>query len=114
MVGEMSSILRELEIVQDRLSELTAADQTERSTLMSRQEELRTRAARLAEDVDSQCSTKELLIHLASLRRRRDVLNRQRHARGPGAAAPGATNTQVDERIARIRRLLEDRGIRVH
>lgn len=110
MVGEMSSILRELEIVQDRLSSLAEDRQDEVHALMARREELRTRAARLAEYVDSECSTKDLLVQLAKLRRRHDVLTRQRRLHGPGGTAP----RQVDERIERIRRILQDRGIRVH
>ncbi len=116
MVGEMSSVLRELEQVQDRLSSLTKDAEAEKYALMTRQEELRTRAARLADDVDAQCSTQQLLTQLASLRRRRDVLNRQRHATGPSSYGPGHLGglSQVDERIERIRSLLADRGIRVH
>ena len=116
MVGEMSSILRELEKVQDRLSSLTTDAQGEKYALMTRQEELRTRAARLADDVDAECSTPQLLTQLASLRRRRDVLNRQHRATGPSAFGPGHAGgvSQVDERIERIRSLLAGRGIRVH
>ena len=116
MVGEMSSILRELEQVQDQLSSLTNDAQAEKYALLTRQEELRTRAARLAEDVDAECSTKQLLIQLASLRRRRDLLNRQYQSTGPGGVAPGQRGglSQVEERIERIRALLADRGIRVH
>ncbi len=116
MVGEMSSILRELEMVQDQLSSLTNDAHDEKYALMTRQEELRTRAARLAEDVDAECSTKQLLIQLASLRRRREVLNRQHRSTGPGGTGPRhwGGSSQVDERIERIRALLADRGIRVH
>ena len=111
-VGEMSSILRELERLQDRISLLGSGDSVEKHALLARQETLRTRAARLAEDVDAACSTKDLLVQLASLRHRREVLQRQRH--GPGSSGPGQSSSQVDERIARIRSLLEARGIRVH
>ncbi len=116
MVGEMSSILRELEKVQDRLSSLTQDAQSEKFALLTRQEELRTRAARLADDVDAGCSTQQLLTQLASLRRRRDVLNRQRRSTGPGGYGPGQESgiSQVDERIERIRALLANRGISVH
>ncbi len=112
MVGEMSSILRELERLQDRISLLGSSDSVEKHALLARQDALRTRAARLAEDVDAACSTKDLLVQLASLRRRREVLRRQRQ--GPGGSGPGQASSQVDERIARIRALLEARGIRVH
>lgn len=112
MVGEMSSILRELERLQDRIYLLGAEDSVEKHALLARQDALRTQAARLAEDVDDACSTKDLLIQLASLRRRRDVLRRQRH--GPGSPGPGQTRSQVEERIERIQTLLGARGIRVH
>ncbi len=112
MVGEMSSILRELEQVQDRLSSLTSDARAEKHALMTRQDELRTRAARLAEDVDDGYSTPELLAQLAGLRRRRDVLNRQLRATGP-RTVPASGVSQVEERIKKIRALLADRGIRV-
>ena len=112
MVGEMSSILRELERLQDRISALGSEASVEKHALLARQDSLRTQAARLAEDVDAACSTKDLLIQLASLRRRRDVLRRQRQ--GPAGSAPGHTSLQVDERIERIQALLGSRGIRVH
>ena len=115
MVGEMSSVLRELEKVQDRLSSLTQDAQSERYVLMTRQEELRTKAARLADDVDAQCSTQQLLSQLARLRRRHEVLNRQRQSVGPGGYGPGSAGgqSQVEDRMQRIRSLLADRGIRV-
>ena len=118
MVGQMSSILRELEQVQDRLSTLCNDSGAEKLGLMTRQEELRTQAARRADDVDSGCSTQDLLTQLAQLRRRRDVLSRQqcRGGSGPGMArsdvAPSGAS-QVEHRIKRIRSLLADRGIRV-
>jgi len=111
MFGEMSSIIRELEMVQDRLSSLTNDAAAEKLALMNRREQLRTRAARLADDVDAGCSTDQLLRQLAGLRRRRDVLNRQRHARPAGPMS--AHGTQVEDRIRRIRDLLADRGISV-
>ena len=116
MVGEMSSILRELETVQDRLSSLASDAGDEKIALLARREELRTRAARLADDVDTSGSTQELLTQLASLRRRRDVLNRQIRSSGPGKTAPsqGRGLSQVEDRISRIRAVLADRGIRVH
>lgn len=112
MVGEITSILRELEQLQDRISALGSGASVEKHALLARQEALRTQAARLAEDVDAGCSTKDLLIQLASLRRRRDVLRRQRH--GPAGTGPGHMSSQVDQRIERIKSLLESRGIRVH
>jgi hypothetical protein len=118
MAGKMSSILRELEQVQDRLSALCGDDGADKLDLMTRQEELRTRAARLAEDVDAGCSTQQLLTDLAKLRRRRDVLDRQRVRGGSGPApqpsGPGYEGvSQVEQRVKRIRSLLADRGIRV-
>jgi len=112
MVGEMSSIIRELEMVQDRLSSLTNDALAEKLALMNRREELRTRAARLADDVDAGCSTEQLLRQLGGLRRRRDVLNRQRHAGPRGHVS--SHGTQVEDRIRRIRALLADRGIHVN
>ena len=112
MVGEITSILRELEQLQDRISALGSGPSVEKHALLARQESLRTQAARLAEDVDAGYSTKDLLIQLASLRRRRDVLRRQRQ--GPAGTGPGQTSSQVDQRIERIKSLLESRGIRVH
>lgn len=115
MAGEMSSVLRELEKVQDRLSSLAEGAQSERYALMTRQEELRTKAAQLADDVDSECSTDQLLSHLARLCRRREVLERQWKSVGPGRYRPdlGVGQNQVEDRIRRIRSLLADRGIRV-
>ena len=117
MAGEMSSILRELEQVQDRLSSLCGVTSTEKLDLMTRQEELRTKAARMAEEVDAECSTQRLLTQLADLRRRRAVLDRQW---GHGASGPrhhrskvGSGPSQVEERIVRIRNLLADRCIQV-
>lgn len=115
MAGDMSSILRELEQVQDRLSLGGSDSGGEKLGLLRRQEELRTRAARLADDVDSAGSTQELLSHLAQLRRRRDLLDRQRGhgTRSPRSVSASGGAPQVDERIARIRVLLADRGIKV-
>lgn len=125
MVGEMSSILRELEQVQDRLGSLTKDAQAEKTALLGRQEELRTRAARLADQIDDNCSTQDLLAQLAGLRRQREALARQRtNAPGrSGAARPNGVaghsrNPQsetglprIDERIHRIQSMLSDRGI---
>ena len=74
MVGEMSSILRDLEVVQDRLSSLARNADDEKLALLARREELTNQAARLADDVKSNGSTQELLTQLATLRRRREDL----------------------------------------
>ena len=112
MAGEMGSILRELEQVQDRLGSLAKDARDEKTALQSRQEELRTRAARLAEAIDTDCSTQDLLAQLAGLRRQRDAIARQRthpgsHSRGPSSAS------RIDSRIHRIRQVLSDRGIQL-
>ena len=117
MVGDMGSILRELEHVQDRLSSLTTDTYEEMYRLLIRQDELRTQAARLADDIDATCSTQELLIRLASLRRRRDLLDRQHGTATRGLHRPAhgpRHSSQVDQRIERVCVLLADRGIRVH
>ena len=130
MVGEISSILRELELVQDQLGSLTKDSTAEKTVLLGRQEELRTRAARLADQVDVGCSTPELLAQLAGLRRQRDALARQRtsapgqggtrrtagsprnsvagHSRSPQG---DAGLPRIDQRIYRIEQMLSDRGI---
>lgn len=117
MVGEMNSILRELEQVHDRLCALTSGDDAESYMLMTRLEELRTRAARLAENVDEGCSSQELLIRLASLQRRRALLDRQHGSARRGLHRPphgSRSASQVDAHIDEICSLLADRGIRVH
>ena len=88
MVGDMSSVFRELEQLQDRLSSLTRDAYEEKYALLTRQEELRTRAAQLADEVTAECSTQELLIRLASLRRRRDLLERQHGSATRGLHRP--------------------------
>jgi hypothetical protein len=116
MVGEMSSVLRELERVEDRLLSSTSAEDADKYALMTRLEELRTRAARLAVGVDEGCSSQELLIRLASLRRRRDLLDRQHGSanRRPQHPQHGSRSaSQVDQQIERIYLLLAERGIRV-
>lgn len=117
MVADVGSILRELEQVQDRLSALDTDEYEEKYALLTLQEELRTRAARMADDVDDECSTQELLTRLARLQRRRDLLDRQHSSASRGLHRPphGPRGpSQVDQRIDRIRALLADRGIRVH
>jgi hypothetical protein len=131
MVGEMSSILRELEQVQDQLGSLTKDAQAEKTALMGRQEELRTRAARLADQIDVDCSTQDLLAQLAGLHRQRDALARQRAGapsrqgssrRYPASPPNGVTGhsrnpqnesglPRIDERIHRIEQMLSGRGI---
>lgn len=131
MVGEMSFILRELEQVQDQLGSLTKDARAEKTALLDRQEELRTRAARLADQIDVGCSTQDLLAQLAGLRRQRDAMARQHAAvpnqtagsrRSPGSPRNGmaghSRNPQsetglprIDERINRIQQMLSDRGI---
>ena len=131
MIGEMSSILRELEHVQDQLGSLTKDAQAEKTALLGRQEELRTRAARLADQIDVDCPTQDLLTQLAGLRRQRDALTRQRAAAPmqragsprfqgspPNGMAGHRRNPQgasglprIDERINRIQQMLSDRGI---
>ncbi len=115
MGGEMSSVLRELEQVQDLLSSLTNEDEADTYALMTRREELRTRAAQLAVGVDEGCSTQELLIRLASLRRRRALLERQ-HSSVTRPARPehgSRSASQIEIQIERIYVLLADRGISV-
>lgn len=117
MVGDVGSILRELERVQDRLLALSTEEHEEKHALLALQDELTTRAARMADDVDEECSTQDLLTRLARLRRRRDLLDRQHGSASRGLHRPphGARGpSQVDERIKRIRTLLADRGIDVH
>lgn len=126
MVGEIGSILRELEQVQDQLGSLSKDALEEKSALLSRQESLRTRAARLADRIDDNCSTQDLLGQLAGLRRQRDALARQRRSstqpnhpgRLPNGVAGHKRNPQqetglprIDERIHRIQQMLTERGI---
>ena len=118
MVGEMSSLLRELEQVQDRLTSSTNDTQAEKLDLLKRQEELRTRAAQLAVAVDSQGSTQSLLVQLADLRRQLSALQRQRRSASPTAGAerqssPNPSFSRIETRIARIERILMERGIRL-
>jgi hypothetical protein len=124
----MSSILRELELVQDQLGSLAKDAHDEKTALLGRQEELRTRAARLADQISADCPTQQLLVQLAELRRQRDAIARQRSsAASPnrpllgsppnGVAAhsrqpqPNSGLPRIDERIHRIQSMLSDRGI---
>ena len=116
MATDMSSILRELERVQDRLTSLPQDTETEKLMLLNRQEELRTRAARLAVEVDSQCSTQDLLGQLAALRRQLAAFDRQRSGGSsrPGAYrpnSPGRSTSRIEQKIMRIEGILADRGI---
>lgn len=116
MVGEMGSILRELEQVQDRLTSLTQDAQAEKLNLLNRQDLLRTRAARLAVAVDAHCSTQNLLTQLAGLRRHLVAFERQRRG-APirsdthGQSSPTPSMSRIEQRISRIERILADRGI---
>jgi hypothetical protein len=133
MVGDISPILRELVGVQDQLTSLDKDALTEKQELLARQDELRTRAARLAEQVDQDCSTQDLLTRLASLRRQHSAIERQRvNARSQSrphlyngfnaarrVSAPGTNHattgiqgvSRIDVRIRRITRILSERGI---
>lgn len=133
MVGDISPILRELVVVEDELILLNKDALSEKQELLARQDELRTRAARLAEQVDQDCSTQDLLTRLAGLRRQRDAIERQRasvrrqsrpHSYGGlGTAhrvsAPGSNHStagsqglsRIDIRIRRVTRILSERGI---
>ncbi len=116
MVAEMGSLLRELEKVQDRLTSLTQDAQSEKVALLKRQDELRTRAARLAVAVDSHCSTQNLLTQLAALRRQLAAFETQ-HGTGPSRAgvhlqsSPTSSTSRIEQRIGRIERILGERGI---
>jgi len=133
MVGDISPILRELVGVQDQLTSLDKDALTEKQELLAKQDELRTRAAQLAEQVDQDCSTQDLLTRLASLRRQHSAIERQRvNARGQSrphlyngfnaarrVTAPGTNHaatgiqgvSRIDVRIRRITRILSERGI---
>jgi hypothetical protein len=117
MVGEMSSILRELEKMQDQLTSLGNETRAEKQTLLSRQDELRTRAARLAVAVDSKCSTQNLLTQLGGLRRQLSAFDRQRSGHAPtgnsGQTSPTSSAARIEQKISRIERILADRGIQL-
>ncbi|MEA2002484.1 MAG: hypothetical protein U9N84_11480 [Actinomycetota bacterium] len=133
MVGDISPILRELVVVEDQLTSLAKEALGEKEALLARQDELRTRAARLADQVDQDCSTQDLLTRLAGLRRQRDAIERQRANVGGQSrprqyggfgeasrvSAPGTNHTtagglglsRIDVRIRRVTRILSERGI---
>ena len=52
MVGDISSIMRELAELQDRITSLPTDAKDDKLVLMARQDDLRTRAARIADSVD--------------------------------------------------------------
>jgi hypothetical protein len=115
----MSSILRELNDVQDQLGSLATEARADKLALLSRREELQTQAARLADQVDRDWSTQELLAHLASLRWQRDAIGRQRGAAPLLRNGPSGTYRtmhreglpRIEARIARIKVILAERGI---
>ncbi|MDJ0498098.1 MAG: hypothetical protein QNJ77_09350 [Acidimicrobiia bacterium] len=119
----MSSILRELAEVQHQLVSLSKDAEAQKYALLARQEELHTRAARLAEQIDEECSTQDLLARLAELRWQLRALNRQRvdtggrpMVRTQGASRPTvgqASSSRIEARIQRILALLAKRGIDV-
>ena len=123
MVGGMSSILRELSEVQHQLLSLSKDAEEQKYALLARQEELHTRAARLAEQIDEEASTQDLLARLAELRWQLRALNRQRVGSGDrpmvrtqGASRPTAgqsSGSRIEARIQRILALLAKRGIEV-
>ena len=115
MVGEMSSILRELEKVQDQLTSLGNETRAEKHTLLGRQDELRTRAARLAVAVDSKCSTQNLLTQLGGLRRQLSAFDKQRSGHtspgNSGQTSPTSSVARIEHKVLRIEGILADRGI---
>ena len=122
MVGGMSSILRELAEVQHQLVSLSKDAEQQKYALLARQEELHTRAARLADQIDDECSTQDLLARLADLRWQLRAFNRQRaeSAGRPmsnhGGSRPTATqssSSRIEARVERILALLAQRGIDV-
>ena len=123
MVGGMSSILRELAEVQHQLVSLSKDAESQKHALLARQEELHTRAARLADQIDDESSTQDLLARLADLRWQLRALNRQRadsvgrpmvHNHGGSRPAAGqSSGSRIETRIQRILTLLAQRGIDV-
>lgn len=121
MVGGMSSILRELAEVQHQLTSLPKDAEAQKHGLLARQDDLQTRAARLADQIDEGRSTQDLLARLAELRWQLSALERQR-ATTPGRPAvrgqagsrpaPGQqSGSRIEARIGRIQSLLRKRGI---
>ncbi len=134
MVGDLSSIMRELAELQDRITALPIDAKDDKMNLLSKQDELRTRAALLADRIDERCSTQDLLAQLAGLRRQRAAMERQRadNLGTPRSFRPGSFNngtqstttprgrsgadsaSRIEDTIRRVRLLLEDRGIELH
>ncbi len=116
MTTDMSSVLRELEQVEDQLASSCHDPAADRLTLHSREEELRTRAARMAIAVDSECSTQDLLAKLGDLRRQLRALERQ-HGGGQsrssayGNTSPTPNASRIEQKMARIERILAEQGI---
>ena len=121
MVGDMSSILSELTLVQDQLAALSADAVADRTALLARRDELHVAAARMADKVDEDRPTQDLLAQLAALRRQLGALERQRAA---APARPGMrvensfrpsqgqpSESRIEARIRRIQWLLSQRGI---
>jgi hypothetical protein len=119
----MSSILRELAEVQHQLVALSKDAEAQKYDLLARQEELRTRAARLADEVDEASSTQDLLARLANLRWQLRALNRQtgsslqrpfaHNQRGSRPAVGLSSSSRIEARIQRILAILGQRGIDV-
>jgi DNA repair exonuclease SbcCD ATPase subunit len=63
-------IAKELAAIDEKLDTLPADDFSERVTLHQRHEDLRARAAQLAEDADDQRSTQDLQVEVQSLQQR--------------------------------------------
>jgi hypothetical protein len=67
-------IAKELAEIDEKLDTLPSDDFSERVTLHQRHEDLRARAAHLADDADAQRSTKDLQIEVQSLQQRLGVI----------------------------------------
>ena len=123
MVGGMRSLLRELAEVQHQLVSLSKDAEEQKYALLARQEELHTRAARLADEIDDESSTQDLLARLADLRWQLRAFNRQTAdslQRPPihnhGGSRPDdrlSSSSRIEARIQRILSLLGQRGIDV-
>jgi hypothetical protein len=112
MAEEIATVMRELGEVQDRLAALGKGPRGDRLSLLMREEELRTRAARLADEIDARDSTQALLVHLAELRRKEAALDRQHRSSptGPHRSTP-TTAPLIEKRIRRVEELLAKRGV---
>ena len=124
MVGGMSSILRELAEVERQLTSLPKDAEATKYTLLARQEDLHTRAARLADQIEDDCPTQDLLTRLAELRWQLGALERQRTVgagrpamrtqTGSRPATAPSSESRIEARIRRIQSLLSQRGIDIH